>query len=259
MLLSRRIAFFSFLGWKIKRPPEASAVSSQQFSLRQINHKKYSIVQSILSGLLNLERNFGACHTIRFYGTPPSLPPYGGTFFREQGSIVLLGNFSYVAEPLKLGDLSGNRFGIVLRNLTLPSGGENGAENGAGGGQDASADKASKKEAEDAEAAVIEAGAKLKETVDRRCAWVKERGFINYFGLQRFGSGGAPTSEVGLAMLKEDWAGAVRLIMTPRMGENEATHASKVGFPCACLFVRCAWTTAIMYRLCSSRPVGLRL
>ncbi|CAN0520914.1 unnamed protein product, partial [Ectocarpus sp. 12 AP-2014] len=152
----------------------------------------------------------------------------------QQGSIVLLGNFSYVAEPLKLGDLSGNRFGIVLRNLTLPSGGENGAENGAenraGGGQDASADEASKKEAEDAEAAVVEAGAKLKETVDRRCAWVKERGFINYFGLQRFGSGGAPTSEVGLAMLKEDWAGAVRLIMTPRMGENEATHASKVHY-----------------------------
>ncbi|CAN0519303.1 unnamed protein product, partial [Ectocarpus sp. 12 AP-2014] len=104
--------------------------------------------------------------------------------------IVLLGNFSYVAEPLKLGDLSGNRFGIVLRNLTLPSDGENGAKNGAGGGQDASADEASKKEAEDAEAAVVEAGAKLKETVDRRCAWVKERGFINYFGLQRFGSGG---------------------------------------------------------------------
>ncbi|CAM9851642.1 unnamed protein product [Ectocarpus sp. 6 AP-2014] len=152
----------------------------------------------------------------------------------QQGSIVLLGNFSYVAEPLKLGDLSGNRFGVVLRNLTLPSGGENGtgngAENGAGAGQDASADDASKKEAEDPEAAVVEAGAKLKETVDRRCAWVKERGFINYFGLQRFGSGGAPTSEVGLAMLKEDWAGAVRLIMTPRMGENEATHASKVHY-----------------------------
>ncbi|CAN0434460.1 unnamed protein product, partial [Ectocarpus sp. 8 AP-2014] len=156
----------------------------------------------------------------------------------QQGSIVLLGNFSYVAEPLKLGDLSGNRFGIVLRNLTLPSGGgngtgngaENGAENGAGGGQDASADDTSKKEAEDPEAAVVEAGAKLKEAVDRRCAWVKERGFINYFGLQRFGSGGAPTSEVGLAMLKEDWAGAVRLIMTPRMGENEATHASKVHY-----------------------------
>ncbi|CAN0438492.1 unnamed protein product, partial [Scytosiphon promiscuus] len=31
---------------------------------------------------------------------------------REQGPIVLMGNFSYVAEPLKLGNLAGNRFGI---------------------------------------------------------------------------------------------------------------------------------------------------
>ena len=81
---------------------------------------------------------------------------------------------------------------------------------------------------EELEASILEKGVKLRETIDRRCAWVRERGFINYFGLQRFGSGGAPTSEVGLAMLKEDWEGAVRLIMTPRMGENEATHESKV-------------------------------
>lgn len=170
-----------------------------------------------------------------------------------------MGNFSYVAEPLKLGNLGGNRFGIVLRNLTIAGGDassngdghqaspriENGAGNGAGNGAATSAaegevsadgDEASKEaaaaaaaaEAEAAEAAVVEAGAKLKEVVDQRCTWVKERGFINYFGLQRFGSGGAPTSEVGLAMLKEDWQGAVKLIMTPRLGENEATHQSKV-------------------------------
>lgn len=81
---------------------------------------------------------------------------------------------------------------------------------------------------EELEETILEKGVKLRETIDLRCAWVRERGFINYFGLQRFGSGGAPTSEVGLAMLKEDWEGAVRLIMTPRMGENEATHDSKV-------------------------------
>ncbi|CAM9768313.1 unnamed protein product, partial [Hapterophycus canaliculatus] len=166
----------------------------------------------------------------------------------HQGPIVLVGNFSYVAEPLKLGNLGGNRFGIVLRNLTIAGGDGHQAapriDNGAGNGaatpaaeEDASADgdEASKKAAAAAtaaaaEAAVVEAGAKLKEIVDRRCTWVKERGFINYFGLQRFGSGGAPTSEVGLAMLKEDWQGAVKLIMTPRLGENEATHQSKVHY-----------------------------
>ena len=146
-----------------------------------------------------------------------------------------------MSEPLKLGNLSGNRFGIVLRNLTLPGDSstagdnhqsENVPENGTGersavaeGG--VSADGGSESQ-EELEAAILEKGMKLRETIDRRCAWVRERGFINYFGLQRFGSGGAPTSEVGLAMLKEDWEGAVRLIMTPRMGENEATHDSKV-------------------------------
>lgn len=169
--------------------------------------------------------------------------------FREQGAIVLLGNFSYVAEPLKLGNLAGNRFSIVLRNLTLPGISSDGngqvcAGNGAqsvpeeasvtgeaiaptgGEGDESKEDREAAAAA--SEAAVLELGAKLKETIDRRCSWVKERGFINYFGLQRFGSGGAPTSEVGLAMLKEDWEGAVKLIMTPRLGENEATHDSKV-------------------------------
>lgn len=160
--------------------------------------------------------------------------------------MVLLGNFSYVAEPLKLGDLEGNRFGIVLRNITLA--GDEGEGEGEGdastngnsdvahataeGGVPAAGEEAPKDgidaAAAKAEAAVVAAGAKLKETVDRRCAWVKERGFINYFGLQRFGTGGAPTSDIGIAMLKEDWEGAVKLIMKPRLGENEATHNSKV-------------------------------
>eukprot|EP00752_Nemacystus_decipiens_P003898 g3578.t3 len=157
----------------------------------------------------------------------------------HQGPMVLLGNFSYVEEPLRLGDLEGNRFGIVLRNLTLPSGEVEASTNGNGdaaharpagefpsAGEEEGLDAAAAK----AEAAVVEAGAKLKETVDRRCAWVKERGFVNYFGLQRFGSGGAPTSDVGIAMLKGDWEGAVKLIMKPRLGENEATHNSKVHY-----------------------------
>lgn len=168
------------------------------------------------------------------------LPPKILNHFGEQGAIVLLGNFSYVTEPLKLGDLSGNRFSIVLRNLALPKAETDSTSNGAGDSSaegsaavtgDAEEDKEALAAATAAaeEAAVVQMGANLEETINQRCAWVKERGFINYFGLQRFGSGGAPTSEVGLAMLKEDWEGAVRLIMTPRLGENEATHDSKVG------------------------------
>lgn len=190
---------------------------------------------------------------------------------------MLVGNFSYVSEPLNLGDLSGNNFGIVLRNLTLPtpasaaadssnghstiaehgasctkdstkadstndeqaatgtsdapkvdsSNGDQaatGSENGAGATQNESKSDAPQKTEEEIE----EEGRRLKEMIDERCSFVQKFGFINYFGLQRFGTGGAPTSEVGIAMLKEDWKGAVKLIMTPRIGENKATHDSKV-------------------------------
>ena len=116
---------------------------------------------------------------------------------RAQGAIVLLGNFSYVSEPLKLGHLSGNRFGIVLRNLTLPgdtsSGGDHQSrpENGAGerpaeGSAECSAateggvsmDGGGESQ-EELEASILEKGVKLRETIDRRCAWVRELSLIH--------------------------------------------------------------------------------
>ncbi|KAM7358136.1 pseudouridine synthase 7 [Cochliomyia hominivorax] len=46
---------------------------------------------------------------------------------------------------------------------------------------------------------------------------VKEKGFINYFGLQRFGNcSSIPTYEVGLALLKADYKLACELILKPR-------------------------------------------
>lgn len=152
-----------------------------------------------------------------------------------------MGNFSYVSEPLNLGDLSGNNFGIVLRNLTLPTPAH--AAAGSSNGDSTNAEKAATGSKNDAgatqeepkseappktEEEIEEEGRRLKETIDERCSFVQKFGFINYFGLQRFGTGGAPTSEVGIAMLKEDWEGAVKLIMTPRIGENKATHDGKV-------------------------------
>lgn len=177
-----------------------------------------------------------------------------------QGPIVMLGNFSYVGEPLKLGDLSGNRFGIVLRNVSLPSSktsegdakdakdahdaAADGAGRGAGeGASDEGEENAENEKGEGGDTTAATPGKtlmrnytktteeeqRLREVIDERCQVVKEKGFINYFGLQRFGSGGGPTSDVGIAMLKGDWQGAVRLIMAPRFGESEAVHKGKVG------------------------------
>ena len=80
-----------------------------------------------------------------------------------------IGNYSYNSEPVGLGDLSGNHFTLKIREL-----------------------------------ATIEKGMDLEECVGEGIRALEERGFVNYFGLQRFGMSGAlPIAPlVGLAMLR---------------------------------------------------------
>lgn len=52
-------------------------------------------------------------------------------------------------------------------------------------------------------------------------AVLKTRGFVNYFGMQRFGTQSVPTHAVGLAMLAGDLAAAVDLILMPRKNLDE--------------------------------------
>ena len=72
-----------------------------------------------------------------------------------------MGNFSYVKNHLRLGDLQGNRFTLTLRNVTAE-----------------------------------------RDAVDTSLASLRDNGFINYFGLQRFGSGIVSTADVGLALIR---------------------------------------------------------
>ncbi|XP_070192243.1 pseudouridylate synthase 7 homolog isoform X2 [Littorina saxatilis] len=85
---------------------------------------------------------------------------------------ITVGNFSYVENKLRLGDLKGNRFTIVLRNVV----GE-------------------------------------EEDIEKGLTSLREVGFVNYYGLQRFGSLSVPTHMVGRALLKEDYEEAVNLII----------------------------------------------
>ncbi|XP_076468896.1 pseudouridylate synthase 7 homolog [Babylonia areolata] len=85
---------------------------------------------------------------------------------------MMLGNFSYSDKVLKLGELKGNHFTIVLRNVL---------------GED-----------KDIEACLTS---------------LKNTGFINYFGLQRFGSLHSCTHDIGRALLREEWEKAVNLII----------------------------------------------
>ncbi|KAH8240158.1 hypothetical protein KR032_011730 [Drosophila birchii] len=95
---------------------------------------------------------------------------------------VQIGNFAFRNTTLKLGDLQGNRFRIALRHIDKEKRGD----------------------------------------IEVALQSLRERGFINYYGLQRFGnSASVPTYEVGVALLKCDYKLACELILKPRDSDVE--------------------------------------
>lgn len=92
------------------------------------------------------------------------------------------GNFEYKHSGLTLGDLKGNEFAITLRNITVD------------GDKDVDIDV-------------------LRDVVAKTAASFQETGFINYFGLQRFGTFTVGTQDVGRKLLRQDWFGAIKEIM----------------------------------------------
>ncbi|XP_047515423.1 pseudouridylate synthase 7 homolog [Pieris napi] len=60
------------------------------------------------------------------------------------------------------------------------------------------------------------------EVIDKCCSLLRENGFINYYGLQRFGSRiSVPTWQIGLHLLKNNLEAAVNCILKPRPGPLE--------------------------------------
>nr|XP_023913146.1 multisubstrate pseudouridine synthase 7 [Quercus suber] len=93
---------------------------------------------------------------------------------------IKVGDFCYVKEGLLLGQLMGNRFTITLRGVVADS----------------------------------------DDTVKASADALGRLGFINYFGLQRFGSGSVPTHLIGAALFRGEWKAAVSMILDPREGER---------------------------------------
>lgn len=98
---------------------------------------------------------------------------------------IAIGNVHYQQKEVKLGDLAGNRFTIVLRNV-----------NG------------------------------CKEDIEEAMTSLSERGFVNYFGRQRFGTTSVNTHEIGRVLLKEQYEEAVNLILKPREGGSGGPELS---------------------------------
>lgn len=97
-----------------------------------------------------------------------------------------LGDFEYRRQGLELGDLHGNEFVITLRDCEFP--GVN---------------------MEDPQAAV----AKASELVGTSLKNLHQRGYFNYYGLQRYGTFSTRTDTIGVKILQDDFKGAVEAIL----------------------------------------------
>nr|XP_012149715.1 PREDICTED: pseudouridylate synthase 7 homolog [Megachile rotundata] len=60
------------------------------------------------------------------------------------------------------------------------------------------------------------------EQIEQTMTSLRDQGFINYYGLQRFGTVAAiPTYEIGKTLLQGKWNEAIELILKPREGEQD--------------------------------------
>lgn len=88
---------------------------------------------------------------------------------------IKLGSFERVFTGVRLGHLKGNRFSVALRFIPM-----------------------------EVEAAQIKTNIKH----------AKEHGFINYFGMQRFGCYSIRTHTIGVQILRQNWREVCRLILS---------------------------------------------
>lgn len=100
---------------------------------------------------------------------------------------IRVGDFKYVDEPARLGRLKGNRFEILLRNITVS-----------------------------------------EKVVEAACESMKASGFINYYGLQRFGRGGSRSHDIGKAIFKSDWKACIDMLFTPQSADKAELKAAKL-------------------------------
>lgn len=93
---------------------------------------------------------------------------------------IELSNYNYTDNELALGMLNGNQFSVVLRFLKNIN---NNTEKD------------------------------IKSIVSFSVNSLKEKGFINYYGMQRFGSGHVPTHLIGKELINGNWKEAVIMIL----------------------------------------------
>lgn len=93
-----------------------------------------------------------------------------------------VGDFEYRQSGIDLGELNGNEFVITLRDVEFANGSRDTTE--------------------------------IEETVGKSLCDLRERGYLNYYGLQRFGTFSRGTHITGIKILQGDFKGAVDTIFS---------------------------------------------
>ncbi|NWX05579.1 PUS7L protein, partial [Caloenas nicobarica] len=124
--------------------------------------------------------------------TPERLKEIGSKMEKKGMRIY---NIHSTCQHLRLGQLKGNHFDIIVRDLKHHS-------------HDPSAD--------------------LKERISEAMESIKTKGFVNYYGPQRFGQGqNVQTDQIGLALLNEKMVKAVKLFFTPEDTDDPVNSAKR--------------------------------
>ena len=96
---------------------------------------------------------------------------------------MLIGGFKFNEVSLNLGELNGNEFIICIRDVKL---------------NDVSS-------------------MPLEKILENGCKSLSENGFVNYFGMQRFGTFSISTHEIGKELLLDNWEKAANLILSDQV------------------------------------------
>ncbi|NXG69610.1 PUS7L protein, partial [Baryphthengus martii] len=124
--------------------------------------------------------------------TPERLKEIGSKMERKG---MRLHNIHSACQHLKLGQLKGNHFDIVVRDVKHHS---------------------------------HDSSANLKERISEAMENVETKGFVNYYGPQRFGQGqSVQTDQIGLALLNEKMVKAVKLFFTPEDTDDPVNNAKR--------------------------------
>lgn len=107
-------------------------------------------------------------------------------FLNGQIPALKMGDYKYSKYPIQLGDHGGNQFNITIKNVTLTQG----------------------------QSEPLERRLQLtKQAVEIAVTEMAQHGFINYYGLQRFGTHMIGTHELGMLILKEDYESVTNALL----------------------------------------------